>query len=32
MAFLGDGEKCGHGEAERIKWGVNKVLEKKFEK
>ena len=28
MAFLGDGGKCGHGEAERIKWGMNKVLEK----
>lgn len=28
MAFLGNGEKCGHGEAERIKCGVNKVLEK----
>lgn len=28
MAFLRDGEKCGHGEAERIKWEVNKVLEK----
>lgn len=28
MAFLGDGEKCGYGETERIKWEMNKVLEK----
>ena len=26
--FVGLGRKCGQGEAERIKWEMNKVLEK----